>query len=82
MNTAYPLCFNSKIEFDLWMAASRLSRTGLSGYCEDCTPEYQCAMVKDGRCAFHDTHFAVDDGIVVGVRSKDAISRAKKGGAG
>jgi hypothetical protein len=65
---SFPACFDSFEQFELWMEAAKFDRPGKSGYCEDCTPEYQREMIEQQRCAFRGTKFFNIDGIIVGVR--------------
>lgn len=64
------MCFESFEQFKLWKDAARMAPPGNSGYCTDCTPDYQNRMIKDGRCEFPDTRFHTDKhGWVEGVRN-------------
>lgn len=70
----YPLCFQSKIQYRRWQAAARAVTVSgpaetLSGYCADCTPDYQRQMVYEGRCAYPATTFEMVDGDWEGQRS-------------
>lgn len=71
MNT-YPLCFESSEQYQLWKQAARQysDDLSLSGYCVDCTPDYQGKMIRAGRCEFPATTFAEDkEGFICGTRS-------------
>jgi len=64
-----PKCFSSREQYSLWVNAARLNSPGASGYCADCTPEYQREMIEQCRCECPDTTFHIDeDGFVAGVR--------------
>lgn len=67
----FPICFESRDQYNSWRwAADRAGGVGLSGYCIDCTPEYQARMIAEGRCSYPATTFKLDeDGEVVGQRS-------------
>lgn len=66
-----PPCFSSDQQYDLWREAARACwPAGGSGYCADCTPEYQSVMIAHHRCAHAGTRFVMDsDGIVEGRRN-------------
>lgn len=65
----HPFCFTSKAQFDKWAQAAAGSRPGRSGYCTDCTPEYQARMKDEHRCGFPSvTFYEDDDGFVAGRR--------------
>jgi len=69
----YPVCFNSAVEYGLWVQTARQSPpTPGHGYCEDCTKEYQAKMLEQDRCKYPDTVFRLDGGI----RSRFAVSGA------
>jgi len=57
-----PLCFESKRQWDAWVAlakdASLKHRGPLpASYCTDCSPEYQHRMSKENRCGHPETRF-------------------------
>lgn len=57
MNDYYPLCFSSAKQYEEWKTlAIRSAFKGSAGYCTDCTPEYQDAMIEQRRCK----HTALD----------------------
>ena len=69
----YPVCFNSAVEYGLWVQTARQSPpTPGHGYCEDCTEEYQSKMLQQKRCKYPDTIFRPDGGI----RSKLSVALA------
>jgi len=68
----YPACFDSGAEYGRWVQMARHSPpTPGHSYCEDCTIEYQTAMIPQGRCGFPSTLFINN----VGMRSAEAIHK-------
>ena len=51
MNGYYPLCFSSETQYEEWRTlAIRSGFRNPAGYCTDCSPAYQDAMIVQGRC--------------------------------
>lgn len=76
----YPLCFASPEQYKNWVKAARACARGskelISGFCTDCTPEYQAQMIELNRCEHPDVQFAVDrDGFMSGYRPNGAAER-------
>lgn len=49
----FPLCFNSRKEYEGWKALAALSDdipSVSNPHCWDCTPQYQAMMKRQGRC--------------------------------
>jgi len=48
---AFPLCFDTRKQFDEWLAVARMAppTAGLS-VCADCKPSFQKAMIAKRRC--------------------------------
>lgn len=66
---SYPLCFASEEQWKFWNNQARYSRAGPSGYCSDCTPEYQSEMLRARRCEHPNVLFGVDnEGFLCGSR--------------
>jgi hypothetical protein len=65
-----PECFPNATVFGRWREMARSQNAvGESGYCTDCTPEYQREMLGLARCRFPRTTFTYDeDGFVAGRR--------------
>ncbi len=53
----YPFCFASAAQYARWQELARRAVPGSSGYCTDCTPEYQLKMIRQTRCAYPRTIF-------------------------
>lgn len=55
----YPACFGTESRYAAWLKKweHRWTRRSPSGFCHDCTPEYQREMVDAGRCAFPNVVF-------------------------
>lgn len=73
MSAFHPLCFHSNRQYQQWQKAA--ARSGEadhlhhSGYCTDCTPEYQSEMIRQFRCKHPGTTFKHDaDGMIEGTR--------------
>ena len=65
----YPLCFASRLQYEVWKRAARQSPVGDSSYCADCTLAYQRQMIASFRCAHPCTSFHLDsDGFLEGRR--------------
>lgn len=65
----HPLCFVSKAQYKAWQEKALKSEDAPSGYCTDCTPEYQTQMIVAGKCEYPGTVFDTDeDGFVEGTR--------------
>ena len=71
-------------DYELWHQAARLFPSGLvSGFCTDCTPEFQEKTMMAGTCEHHELYFIRDtDGFIEGrtPASKAAMRKAKKTG--
>lgn len=79
--TAYPPCFEGRIQYEAWLDASdpetgskpppRRDWPNEPNYCRDCSPEGRNEMRKAGRCLFPDTIFITvgsgEDEEVVGI---------------
>jgi hypothetical protein len=64
-----PPCFSSMRQYRVWKSMASRIRAGASGYCEDCTPEFQQLRIEQGRCLHPGTTFHCgSDGFVDGVR--------------
>ena len=59
MSYPIPKCFASRGQFQEWTLAARRSDPGGSGYCADCTAQYQRQMIDQDRCAYPGTTFRV-----------------------
>ena len=60
---AAPSCFDSDQQWKMWREAARAcakNEVGVTGFCTDCTPEYQKQMVLEKRCEHPETEFAID----------------------
>jgi hypothetical protein len=56
-------------QYRVWKSMASRIRAGASGYCEDCTPEFQQLRIEQGRCLHPGTTFHCgSDGFVDGVR--------------
>lgn len=79
MKMSVPRCFASRRQYELWLEAARAVPPGSSGYCADCTPEYQRQMIAARRCAYPTTSFQADaDGYVEGRRPAEACRRLRE----
>lgn len=78
-----PACFASQEQWDAWRHAARRSKVSeVSGYCTDCTVEFQAEMVRAGRCRWPSTRFAHGNGVrVILIPAKRAIGSATNGRA-
>jgi hypothetical protein len=62
----HPRCFDSAEQYAVWLDTPAADCSPL-GFCHDCLPEYQAAMIDAGRCHFQWAVFTVDpEGGVVG----------------
>lgn len=56
-----PPCFSDDAQLLAWRnmnhAVHAAGLSNPSGYCEDCTPDYQARMCAEGRCKFPETSF-------------------------
>ena len=76
---SYPLCFASRLQYEVWKKAAKHSRAGDSSYCADCTLAYQRQMVASFRCAHPCTSFYLDkDGFLEGRRRVEDRVRLKE----
>jgi hypothetical protein len=72
-----PACFASPAQYARWLATAKQTGLPRSGYCTDCTPDYQRVMRSARRCAHPGTTFGRDgDGMVVGRHKANGMSRA------
>jgi hypothetical protein len=57
----WPACTTEK-QYELWKESAGYGGRGLpqSGFCTDCTPEYQREMVSQGRCEHPTISFRID----------------------
>jgi hypothetical protein len=62
-----PPCFTPE-QWVCWVEYARAATPGPSGYCADCTPEYQRRMCHEHRCLHPETTFRIRHGGIVGVR--------------
>jgi len=68
-NKPYPLCFDSRNQYELWKLAGLTTGGVSSGICTDCTPEYQTEMLLQERCTDPTIKFGIDDdGLIFGYR--------------
>ena len=72
----------SKTQYRWWRIGEQVPLPGFSGFCEDCTPEYQDEMSQAGRCDHPEVLFYEGkDGLVFGSQmifpSKKALSVVK-----
>jgi len=65
-----PPCFRSDEHLISWRNAHHYAGEKLpSGYCTDCTKDYQARMCAESRCKYPETAFIVQpQGGIVGVR--------------
>lgn len=64
-----PACFTPRQWAEWKVFARQVKPSSRSGYCEDCTPEYQAKMTDAGRCGYPGAVFVTDaDGMIKGVR--------------
>lgn len=63
---AVPMCTDRKT-FMLWRDAARMVHPPHdTGFCADCTPEYQKQMKAEGRCENPEIFFVEEEGMVEG----------------
>lgn len=75
-----PKCFENAHQWREYQKLWRQSKDStVVNYCVDCTPEYKCAMVKEGRCAYPRTMFRIKDEELVGVRDKEDLPAKTRG---
>jgi len=55
-----PRCSNSPEEYAEWRRFSRFQYLP-SGFCTDCTPDYKCKMMREGRCDYPEIEFDEND---------------------
>jgi hypothetical protein len=61
-----PACTDRKT-YVLWIDAARMVHPPHdTGFCADCTPEYQKQMKEEGRCENPEVFFVEEDGMVEG----------------
>ena len=66
-NKPYPLCFDSRNQYEMWKLAGLNTGGVSSGICTDCTPEYKKEMLLQERCTEPSVKFGLDeDGLVFG----------------
>jgi hypothetical protein len=66
-HNSYPLCFESKKQYQHWGKLVRGSVRAMYGPCTDCTPEYQERMKQQMRCEHPEVKFDFDeDGLIAG----------------
>lgn len=61
MRRAFPRCFDTRRQYELWVEAAHRSSLGRNSYCTDCTAEHQRRMGAQRRCGHPATAFHVDD---------------------
>ena len=76
---SYPVCFNSKRQYEAWEEGAEDSNPGDSRYCADCTVAYQRQMIAQHRCAHPCTSFYLDkEGFLEGRRRVEDRVRLKE----
>jgi len=55
-----PRCANSTEEYEEWRRFSRFQFLP-AGFCTDCTPDYKCKMMREGRCDYPEIEFDEND---------------------
>lgn len=64
-----PSCFYSQEQWDTWRELARMTKVNANkaGYCIDCLPDYQAAVLEEGLCAHPEIIFGIDKhGFVTG----------------
>jgi hypothetical protein len=59
MLTGTPPCFSSDTQYREWKSLAIKSHLKSTRICIDCTPEYQTAMIKAGRCTAPDVNVRI-----------------------
>jgi hypothetical protein len=55
---ATPSCFDSKEQYKSYMQLKKMSVHVMDhNFCLDCTPEFKCRMLSEGRCEHPETMF-------------------------
>lgn len=60
-----PKCFESKLQYQEWLTAARMSGIPRCGPCSDCLPDFQAKMIAQDRCENPQVQFKIskNDGI-------------------